>query len=51
MADNTRDKYVVGIGEVLWDMLPDGRKVGGATANFASGAMPVLPPALTDKIK
>ena len=25
----------VGIGEVLWDMLPDGRKIGGAPANFA----------------
>lgn len=26
---------VVGIGEVLWDMLPEGRKIGGAPANFA----------------
>ncbi|MDE7376377.1 MAG: carbohydrate kinase [Muribaculaceae bacterium] len=26
---------VVGIGEVLWDMLPDGKKIGGAPANFA----------------
>lgn len=25
----------VGIGEVLWDMLPDERKIGGAPANFA----------------
>lgn len=25
----------VGIGESLWDMLPDGKKVGGAPANFA----------------
>ena len=25
----------VGIGEVLWDMLPAGRKIGGAPANFA----------------
>ncbi len=24
----------VGIGEVLWDMLPDGKKAGGAPANF-----------------
>ena len=29
------DKFVVGIGEVLWDMLPTGRKIGGAPANFA----------------
>ncbi len=26
---------VVGIGEVLWDILPDGKKIGGAPANFA----------------
>ncbi len=26
---------VVGIGEVLWDILPEGRKLGGAPANFA----------------
>lgn len=26
---------VVGIGEVLWDMLPTGKQVGGAPANFA----------------
>lgn len=26
---------VVGIGEALWDVLPDGRKIGGAPANFA----------------
>ena len=26
---------IVGIGELLWDMLPDGRQLGGAPANFA----------------
>ena len=26
---------VVGIGEALWDILPDGKKLGGAPANFA----------------
>src|SRR5688572_24877390 len=26
---------VVGIGEVLWDMLPGGKQLGGAPANFA----------------
>jgi len=26
---------ILAIGEVLWDMLPSGRKVGGAPANFA----------------
>jgi len=26
---------VVGLGEVLWDMLPSGRQLGGAPANFA----------------
>lgn len=28
-------KTVIGIGEVLWDMLPQGRQLGGAPANFA----------------
>ena len=28
-------KYVIGIGEALWDVLPEGRKLGGAPANFA----------------
>lgn len=32
MNDST---IVVGIGEVLWDILPEGRKIGGAPANFA----------------
>src|SRR5947209_3190008 len=26
---------VVGIGELLWDLLPSGARVGGAPANFA----------------
>lgn len=26
---------IVGIGEVLWDILPDGKKLGGAPCNFA----------------
>lgn len=26
---------IIGIGEVLWDMLPDGKQLGGAPANFA----------------
>ena len=25
---------VVGIGELLWDLLPEGRRLGGAPANF-----------------
>jgi fructokinase len=28
-------KYVVGMGEALFDCLPEGRKIGGAPANFA----------------
>lgn len=27
--------FVVGMGEVLWDVLPQGRQIGGAPANFA----------------
>ncbi len=29
------NKYVVGLGEALWDVLPEGKKLGGAPANFA----------------
>ncbi|MCA1809813.1 MAG: carbohydrate kinase, partial [Lentisphaerae bacterium] len=29
---------VAGVGEVLWDMLPSGRRLGGAPANFACHA-------------
>lgn len=29
-----KGKYVVGIGEVLWDVLPAGKQIGGAPANF-----------------
>lgn len=29
------NNLIVGMGEALWDMLPDGKKIGGAPANFA----------------
>ena len=29
------DKLIAGLGEVLWDCLPEGKKLGGAPANFA----------------
>lgn len=28
-------KLIVGLGELLWDLLPDGKQLGGAPANFA----------------
>ena len=28
-------RLIVGLGEALWDMLPEGKKIGGAPANFA----------------
>ena len=28
-------QYVIGLGEVLWDVLPTGKQIGGAPANFA----------------
>ena len=31
-------KYVIGIGEALWDVLHEGKKLGGAPANFACHA-------------
>ena len=29
-----KDLVIVGIGELLWDMFPDGKKAGGAPVNF-----------------
>lgn len=29
------NNHVVGMGEALWDVLPEGKKIGGAPANFA----------------
>ena len=34
-AQTEKRKYVVGLGEALWDILPEGKKIGGAPANFA----------------
>lgn len=34
-AYNEQTEYIVGIGEALWDMLPAGKQIGGAPANFA----------------
>ncbi len=31
----SQPSFVVGLGEVLWDLLPEGRRLGGAPANFA----------------
>jgi fructokinase len=35
MQSEANKPLVVGIGEVLWDLLPEGRQLGGAPANFA----------------
>lgn len=36
MTPNTNtSRPVVGLGEALWDVFPDGKKLGGAPANFA----------------
>ena len=32
---NKENTLVVGMGEALWDILPEGKKIGGAPANFA----------------
>lgn len=32
---DNKENLVVGIGEALWDVLPEGKKLGGAPANFA----------------
>src|SRR5712692_3375271 len=31
----TQPATIVGLGEVLWDLLPSGKQLGGAPANFA----------------
>lgn len=33
--DTAMKHMIVGFGEVLWDLLPEGKKMGGAPANFA----------------
>ena len=35
MSETKRKYLVVGLGELLWDMLPDGKQLGGAPTNFA----------------
>ena len=39
MAEETsshiHDQLVVGLGELIWDMFPEGRRLGGAPSNFA----------------
>ncbi len=35
MTKDKRKFVLVGLGEILWDMLPDGKQLGGAPANFA----------------
>lgn len=33
--NNIMENVIVGIGEILWDVFPDGKVLGGAPANFA----------------
>ncbi|UCC21954.1 MAG: carbohydrate kinase [Planctomycetota bacterium] len=35
MGKSERKFIMVGLGEILWDMLPEGKQLGGAPANFA----------------
>ena len=35
MTSSRKRPLVVGLGEVLWDLLPSGKQLGGAPANFA----------------
>lgn len=41
ISSTAREYVIVGIGELLWDMLPGDKRLGGAPANFAihAGAM------------
>ncbi len=36
--DSQADNQIVGLGEILWDVFPDGARFGGAPANFACSA-------------
>lgn len=36
------ERYIVGLGEALWDVLPEGKKLGGATTNFAYHASQIM---------
>ena len=38
MLDVKKRHTIFGLGEVLWDVLPEGRQLGGAPANFATFA-------------
>jgi fructokinase len=35
MTNGSTEFTVVGLGELLWDLFPDGKQLGGAPANFA----------------
>jgi fructokinase len=35
ITDKIRPAIMVGLGEILWDLLPSGKQLGGAPANFA----------------
>ena len=37
-AGTQTDNQIVGLGEILWDVFPDGARFGGAPANFACSA-------------
>ncbi|HMK29324.1 MAG TPA: carbohydrate kinase [Terriglobales bacterium] len=38
MSSDQKPRRVVGLGEVLWDLLPSGKQLGGAPTNFAYAA-------------
>lgn len=49
--ENSERLITVGLGELLWDNLPEGRKVGGAPANFAYHiAMQGIPAAICSAV-
>src|SRR3954463_9541522 len=33
--DNLPARKIIGLGELIWDLLPDGKQLGGAPTNFA----------------
>lgn len=39
MSEGNKKPIIIGLGEIVWDMLPGGKQLGGAPVNFAYFAM------------
>lgn len=46
VVEHEGDRNIVGLGEILWDVFPDGARFGGAPANFACSAAGLAGPSV-----